>query len=489
MSDKGDRASQKGKQQDSNNGIVPQQFRIMNIINSGSFGTVFQAIEKNLKMEVAVKVLKNPDKDTLMMLEDEIRILKDLSNIEGVPKIISYGNNSNYQYVAMTLLDKDLGFYFAFCQKRFSIKTVLMLSIDLLTIMEQIHDAGYIHRDLKPENMMMGKGKDDRLYVVDFGMSKAYINMQTKEHIEPKALRQFVGTYRYCAITAHHGNEQSRKDDLESLGYILIYFAKGKLPWQGINSTRKEYVQNMKQTIKLEELTKGLPSIFLEYMKYVKSLGFKDRPDYKNLIAQFKNTMKVLNYQQDGMFDWKIQKMRRNQQKNRNNTVIIQNSAGGFREGGGRQQDTILAQRQGSVNAGGGGAAQQNLLHKTASHNVINFGNNPNRRGDRFGTMVSHQTMMTNGGILQTQPSFSRSGSKKPSLMRNNTRAKTKKSTFFTTKQFTIEEKESVDAYSSKFQLDAYGDDLSLEDKIMKLNHNTTQPKFFNFLRSRVQAK
>ena len=87
----------------------------MNIINSGSFGTVFQAIEKNLKVEVAVKVLKNPDKDTLLMLEDEIKILKDLAAVEGVPKLISYGNNSNYQYVAMTLLDKDLGFYFAFC--------------------------------------------------------------------------------------------------------------------------------------------------------------------------------------------------------------------------------------------------------------------------------------------------------------------------------------------------------------------------------------
>ena len=93
MSDKNEQSSQKSKVQDSNNGIVPSQFRILNIINSGSFGTVFQAIEKNLKIEVAVKVLKNPDKDTLMMLEDEIHILKDLSGIEGVPKIISYGNN------------------------------------------------------------------------------------------------------------------------------------------------------------------------------------------------------------------------------------------------------------------------------------------------------------------------------------------------------------------------------------------------------------
>jgi len=109
-----------------------------------------------------------------------------------------------------------------------------MLAVELLIIMEHIHDAGYIHRDMKPENMMMGKSNktnSERLYIVDFGMSKAYIDLKTREHVEPKALRQFVGTYRYCAITAHHGNEQSRKDDLESLGYILIYFLKGKLPW------------------------------------------------------------------------------------------------------------------------------------------------------------------------------------------------------------------------------------------------------------------
>ena len=90
----------------------------------------------------------------------------------------------------MTLLDKDLGFYFAFCQKKFSVKTVLMLAVELLIIIEHIHDAGYIHRDLKPENMMMGKStKDDRLYIVDFGMSKAYIDLKTREHVEPKALR------------------------------------------------------------------------------------------------------------------------------------------------------------------------------------------------------------------------------------------------------------------------------------------------------------
>ena len=126
--------------------------------------------------------------------------------------------------------------------KRFSLKSVLMIADQMLTRLNNLHDKDYIHRDLKPENCVIGlEEKENIVYLIDFGLSRKYRDSRTNEHIPYKEGKSILGTVRYISIYTHFGIEQSRRDDIESLGYILVYLAKGILPWQGQKAkTKKE---------------------------------------------------------------------------------------------------------------------------------------------------------------------------------------------------------------------------------------------------------
>jgi len=170
-----------------------------------------------------------------------------------------------------------------------------------------------MHRDIKPDNFLIGSNKDSNtIYVIDFGLAKRYKNPQTGQHIRYRDGKSLTGTARYASLNTHLGIEQSRRDDLEGLGYMLVYFLKGSLPWQGLqikdHKEKCEMIKHKKQSIPIEKLCRGLPSEFIMYLKYCRTLKFDEEPSYVHLRRLFNILFKEEGYTMDYAFDWLVLK-------------------------------------------------------------------------------------------------------------------------------------------------------------------------------------
>ena len=209
------------------------KYKAIKKIGSGSFGYVFKGINLSDQKNVAIKIEK---KDTnINLLQKESYYLYQLKGI-GIPDIISYGYSGNYNVLIMTLLGESLGKIFYKNGNFFPLKDICMFTIQILHRIEYVHSKYLIHRDIKPENFLIGEPDKYMIYVIDFGLSKKYKSSRTNKHIQFKLTKKFTGTARYASINAVRGAEQSRRDDLEAIGYMLMYFFnRGKLPWQGVS--------------------------------------------------------------------------------------------------------------------------------------------------------------------------------------------------------------------------------------------------------------
>ena len=269
------------------NSSINNKYTIIKKIGEGAFGTVYKGIDNDSQKNVAIKI-ENIDKSRL---KHENAIYKYMKHTLGFPKIYDCIYKNNEVIFIMEYLGPNLDNLFEFCKRRFSLKTVLMIAIQVLNRIEIFHNKGFIHRDIKPDNFLIGiDTKKSRIYMIDFGLSKKIIS-STGIHVSYRSDKSFTGSYRYSSIRNHKGIEQSRRDDLESIGYMFIYFLLGKLPWQGLKSSnkskRKFKIYNVKQTITLKDLCKKVPNEFLLYMKYCRVLQFTDRPDYSRLKEFF----------------------------------------------------------------------------------------------------------------------------------------------------------------------------------------------------------
>jgi serine/threonine protein kinase len=271
---------------------LSDNFRIIKLIGQGSFGSVYLTHDKN-NNKYASKVEARENNTRLI---EEYYIYKSLFNKgvnKGIPQIYNFIKTPKYYILVMDLLGKSLDSIFDKLNNKFSVKTCLLLAIDIINILENIHNAGYIHRDIKPNNFLLGKNKNI-LYITDFGLSKKYIH--DGKHIKYNSNKKLVGTLRYASINMHMGIEPSRRDDLESVGYMLIYFLKGKLPWQGLkkrsNISSIEMIGNVKLCTNLNKLCYGFPDCFKKYIEYCRDLKFEEKPDYnylKNLFIETAN--------------------------------------------------------------------------------------------------------------------------------------------------------------------------------------------------------
>ena len=212
----------------------------------------------------------------------------------------------------MELLDKSLEDLFQQCQKNFPLKTVCLIAQQMIDRLEYIHNKNIIHRDIKPDNFVMGLNMSHIVYILDFGLSKKYRSSRTHQHIRFCSNKKLTGTARYASINALKGCEQSRRDDLEAIGYVLMYFLRGSLPWQGLKVNKGEdrykKIYQKKKATKAEELCKDFPSELCDYINYTRNLDFEADPDYDYLRGLFTSIMIKNNIIYDFYFDWMKEK-------------------------------------------------------------------------------------------------------------------------------------------------------------------------------------
>ena len=192
---------------------------------------------------------------------------------------------------------------------RLTVPQRLELFSDVARVVSAAHRSLIVHRDIKPDNFLMGRGdKATVLNVIDFGLAKKYRDHKSHEHRPYRENRNLTGTARYASINTHKGIEQSRRDDLESVGYVLMYFNRGSLPWQGLRAANKklkyEKISDRKINMPVEVLCKGSPQEFATYLSYVRALQFDEEPDYAYLRKLFRDLFIRNGFQYDGIYDW-----------------------------------------------------------------------------------------------------------------------------------------------------------------------------------------
>ena len=290
------------------NRLIFSKYLIRKKIGKGSFGVVYQGLNTSTNEKIAIKVEKR-DKNQQGTLENEAMRLVYLQG-EGIPKVYCYGNNQSHNLLVEELLGKSLEDIFNSYGKPFSLKTVCVLGIEMIKRIQFIHQKFYIHRDIKPDNFMTGRGENEKnIYIIDFGLAKKYYSVSKAQHIKFCTGKHLIGTARYCARNAHRGYEQGRRDDIESIGYVLMYFLLGVLPWQGLkikkNEDQFEKIAEKKYNTPFEELTDGQPEEFLMYFKYIDNLKFEDQPNYVYLIGLFQTMIDKYCRECFYDFDWK----------------------------------------------------------------------------------------------------------------------------------------------------------------------------------------
>lgn len=316
--------------------IVAKRFRLHHCVGSGSFGELYigNDVQDNNQV-VALKL--EPTNTKYPQLQHEYTIYRALQGGTNIARLIWYGNEALQNIMAIQRLGRSLDSLFNYRLEQFSLKTVLMLTDQIFNSIEYMHKKGYIHRDIKPENFMMGADQDNEnvLYIIDFGLSVRYLTSKTDplhvpsqsisnqnelfpkseqllHHIQFSKNSKFVGTAKYQSVNGHKGMTLSRRDDMESIGYMLVYFLKGSLPWDSIRSRRNnnnvklfhEQIKELKSKTTAEKLCSGLPIEFTNYINSARSLRFDEEPPYSQYRKMFRDLYLSLGYTYDYQYDW-----------------------------------------------------------------------------------------------------------------------------------------------------------------------------------------
>ncbi len=269
--------------------LIGNKYILLELIGSGSFGSIYKGENVRTKEKVAIKV--EPVKNETRLLKNETIIYNRLSNKPGIPDIKWYGKDDENYYMVLNLLGESLE---SLKERKgsFSLKTTLQMGINILDLLLTIHEAGLIHRDVKPDNFLLSLNDTNKtINIIDFGLCKRYINNET--HIEFKNTSSLIGTPTYASINAHNLLELSRRDDLESLGYMLIYFNLGKLEWQNPDIHEHTNIKELKEKL-IYNTDNKIPSVLIEYMKIVRTIEFEESPNYQMLFDLFKNEINNL---------------------------------------------------------------------------------------------------------------------------------------------------------------------------------------------------
>ncbi|XP_027189057.1 uncharacterized protein [Cicer arietinum] len=297
--------------------VVGGKYKIGRKIGSGSFGVIHIGAHVVTSELVAIKMENKKTKQPQLLYE--AKLYNNLKGGSGIPRMKWFGTDGDYNVLVLELMGPSLEDLLYYSGGMFSLKSVLMLADQMLTRIEYLHSKGFLHRDIKPDNFLMGLGKKaNQVCMIDFGLSKGYRDPISYKHIPYRENKNLTGTARYASCNTHKGIEQSRRDDLESLGYVLLYFLRGSLPWQGLQAaTRTQKYEKLCETklsTRIEVLCKAYPVEFASYFHYCRSLTFDQRPDYVYLKRLFRELFTSKGYVSDYLFDWTILKYQQMQQ-------------------------------------------------------------------------------------------------------------------------------------------------------------------------------
>ena len=295
--------------------LINDTYMLGRRLGNGSFGEVFEGTDVKTRKPVAIKI-EPINNEASQILKHEYGVYRDIYQSGcDLAQIYYFGIEDDYNVMVMDALGKSMSELLAQCGGKFSLKTTLMIGDQMISRLEYVHDKCYVHRDLKPENFLVGMGYcTNKIYLIDYGLAKRY--RQDDKHISFKAGNKLVGTARYASVNSHLGIRLSRRDDLESLLYILVYFLKGMLPWQNLKYKDKndkyQAILRVKATITPQTLCTQLvegasatvDKTFQLFMEHVKSLDFVARPDYHYLRSLLRDLMHACGYQYDLSFDW-----------------------------------------------------------------------------------------------------------------------------------------------------------------------------------------
>ena len=278
-------------------------------LGSGTFGDIYLGLNTQTNTTCAIKCEEIKNQYNNSLLKYEADILQYLQKGIGIPDFYAYISKEKYNFMLFELLGPSLEDLFDLCQQKFSLKTILQLGDQIISRIEFLHSRYLIHRDVKPNNFLIGLfQKKNIIYICDFGLAKFYKDPHNGKHIPYKDGKSQIGTVRYCSINSHLGIEQSRRDDLESLFYTLIYFCNGFLPWQGIKAKNKneknQLILEKKISTSINEICKNLPNEFATLFNYIKNLKFEDKPNYLYLKELLGKIFNRNNYIYDLNFDF-----------------------------------------------------------------------------------------------------------------------------------------------------------------------------------------
>ena len=285
--------------------LIFGKYKLVQKLGEGSFGKVFKATYNS--KYYAIKFENREEGQDL--LKNEARIMSYLKGGPHIPKAHSYGFSGNYNIFVMQLLSKSLEDIFNE-RLKFSLKTGAMLAYQMISALQYIHSKHIIHRDIKPDNFVLGANEYNAyLYLVDFGLAKKYRSSKNLKQIPYLKKKKLTGTARYASIHAMEEMEQSRRDDLEAVSYVIMYFIRGNLPWQGLklksNEDRYQKILEKKKEISTEELCSEYPKVFYEFVKYSKTLKYYEEPKYDELKNKFVDFVtNVKNEKFDFIYDW-----------------------------------------------------------------------------------------------------------------------------------------------------------------------------------------
>ena len=275
------------------NKVIFKKYKPLKIIGKGAFGKIYSTIRLKDK---SIFAMKTERKNYLKkILETEAYFLFLLQGF-GIPKLITFGHSKNYSILIETLLDKSLHDIFIKTRKPCDLKNLCLIAIQLIERLEFIHSKNIIYCDVKPENFMIGIKDPNVIYIVDFGLCKKYRSSKTGKHILPRTTKKLYGTLKYCSVNVLKGKEQSRRDDLISLAYVLIFLNKRNLPWTSDYESLNERTYFELVMTKLSnaggDLFKNIPEELADYVKYCEKLKFEEDPNYNYMKGFF---LKILN--------------------------------------------------------------------------------------------------------------------------------------------------------------------------------------------------